>query len=64
MAILGGVMSGPLGAIFGGLGGISGIKSLLDGTHPALQGVETQSQAEAEANLEAMGWGSGSKEMM
>jgi len=66
MAILGGVMSGPLGAIFGGLGGISGIKSLLDGTHPALQGVETQSQEEADANIEAMstGGGHGSKEMM
>ena len=40
-ALLGGVMTGPLGAIFGGLGGISGIKSLLDGTHPALQGTQT-----------------------
>ena len=46
MAILGGVMSGPLGAIFGGLGGISGIKSLLDGTHPALQSTDTGGQAE------------------
>jgi len=68
-ALLGGLMSGPLGAIFGGLGGISGIKSLLDGTHPALQGVETQSQEEADANIEAMSSGgdveySGGKEMM
>ena len=46
MALLGGVMSGPLGAIFGGLGGISGIKSLLDGTHPALQSTDAGGQAE------------------
>ena len=68
-ALLGGLMSGPLGAIFGGLGGISGIKSLLDGTHPALQGTETQSQAEAQANVDAMSGGAdveygGGKEMM
>ena len=68
-ALLGGVMTGPLGAIFGGLGGISGIKSLLDGTHPALQGTETQTQAEAQANIDAMSSGgdveySGGKEMM
>ena len=45
-ALLGGVMSGPLGAIFGALGGIKGIKSLADGTHPALQSTDTGGQAE------------------